>query len=228
MRFHMPLFEKQSGSEPRNVDGNSLPPATRDYLKVAANRIGHTAFEKRAGLSLKAAHKTLCSLADRLVPNPDNTWQMPPDWTDKEFAVLKCVVSLIVSKPAFEPKVLTEGFLDTLKSYGLLTREEVRQHRNTLSHLIQLFAISVMHRTKVIMEDGDVLPINAYVNAEERQIQLLCAVNVPLRGKNIAVSAPIFVADLDAFEHCHPDLLEGDGEIKGDLEISSEGELVPL
>jgi hypothetical protein len=220
----MVLFER--GRE--TIDANRLPAATRDYLRVAANRIGSANFKKHAGMSLKVAHKTLCSLSDRLVLNPDDTWRMPSDWTQGEFAALKCVLSLLVGKPAFEPELLTQGFFDTLKSCGLLTKEEVRQHGPTLSPLIQLFAVSVMHRTKVIMEDGASLPIYARANVEQKQIELLCHVTVPFRGKSISMASPIFIAKLDPLEHCHPDLLDSDGEIQSELELSAERKLVSL
>lgn len=209
------------------VDGKRLPSSTKDYLKVAANSLGHAFFKKQAGMSLKIAHKSLCALADRLTENADKTWCLPPDRTKDEMAALKCVLSIIGPRKAFEPDVLVDGFLGVLKSCGLLSKEEIRQHRPRLSQLIQLFAVSVMHRTTVIMEDGSKLPIRAHPNVAEKKVMVVCDLEHPHENGTGWLISPIFVADLDPQEHLHPDLLIGH-EIADDVELSATGKLVPL
>lgn len=209
------------------VDGDRLPPDTKDYLRIAASRIGPTHFKRTAGISFSRARSSLSSLSDRLTKNADGTWKLPTNITEDELAAFRCAFSVIVAKSAFEPETLVTGFLNILKSAELLSKDEIREHWRKLSEIIQLFAISVMHNATVCMSDGTRLPIDAVANVQHKEIQVLCSVLVSPEGKNVSAASAMFVAKLDPSEHCHSDLLGSNGMIT-DVELSRDGKLVPL
>jgi hypothetical protein len=66
-------------------------------------------------------------LVGRLTQNADGTWALPSYTTKDEMKLANCVSTVMVVRPAFDGRVLTEDFMTTLKSNGLTTKEEIRE-----------------------------------------------------------------------------------------------------
>jgi hypothetical protein len=188
-----------------NLDYTRMPPATRDYFKIAANRVEPRFIRQHTGLNRAAAQKMMLDLVERLTPNPDGTWALPIKLAVKEGVLVNCVSSQMVVKPAFSGDDLCDGLLSTLKREGLLSRSELRAGTKTLRSTILLFAVAAMHNCVVQIGDGTTTQLKAQPDIVRKTINVNAP--VPTRFKNWFSSA-MFTADLDPSVHCHPDLLE--------------------
>jgi hypothetical protein len=213
---------------PRPFDGQNMPPATRDYFKIAVNRIDAKFILQKTGLRRAAAYQIMLSLADRLTPNADGTWALPRDLTNNELNLAQCVSSVMVVKPAFEAARLFDDFVAALKSNGLITKDEIRDHTDTLRILVQLYAVAAMHNCIVQIGDGTTTQLKAKAEITSKQIPANAAVpNTLPHMPRVFISTSMFTADLDPTVHCHPDLLEKQ-EWDFEIEVAPDKRLSPL
>jgi hypothetical protein len=202
-RYYASRFGPQ-GALP--FDTQRMPSVTRDYFKIAMNRIDvRFIAEKTGGMRKTKAHDLMLRLTERLRQNADGTWALPHDLTSQEFKLVECASSMMVVKPAFEPKRLCEDFLATLKSNGLITKEEINTHKTDLEIAVQLFAVATMHNSVIQIGDGTTVQLKG--RPQSRQI----VVNAPIANAipnqpSIFMSCAMFTAGLDATVYCHPDL----------------------
>jgi hypothetical protein len=119
---------------------------------------------------------------------------------------VRCVASVLVVRPAFTAGDLVDDFITTLRSNGLITTEEIRDHRDALNLIVQLYAVAAMHNCVVQMGDGSTIQLRARPEAEVKQILVNAAVPYNARP-NVFFSSSIFTAEVDPSINCHPDLL---------------------
>jgi hypothetical protein len=218
-RYH---FSRFGPGGPHPLRADSLPPAARDYFKIALNRINA---KNIAGSRRADARKIMLNLADRLVANADGTWAMPSDYTQTEFELVEHISSVIVIKPAFEADRLVEDFIATLKSNGLIKKEEMREHRDSISTLVQLYAVAAMHNCVIQIGDGTTTQLKAYpALIMNKKIEVGADVPNSAPGKSMRCS--IFTANLDPAIHCHSDLLVSAWDFE--VELNPDGLLAKL
>jgi hypothetical protein len=222
-RFFLPRFD---GSPFPLYDVRKLPPSTRDYFTIAVNRIDASTIRKQTGLRRSKAYKIMTDLAERLTKNADGTWAVPDNVTATEKDLITCVSSWMVGKPAFEATKLCDDFIETLKSNGLITRDEIRKHREDISTLVQLYAVAAMHNCVVQIGDGTTTQLKGKVDLNPKQIRVLAA-SMPAPNLNMTLSSSMFAVDLDPTIHCHPDLLV-DGSWDFEIEVTPDKRLSPL
>ncbi len=195
-----------------------MPPATRDYFKIAVNRIDAKLIREKTGLSRANAYALMLKVADRLTQNADGTWALPHDLTNTEVNLIECVSSFMVVKGAFDPDRLLDDFVATLKSNALITKDELSTHKDSLRTLVQLFAVAIMHNCVVQIGDGTTVLLKARPEPEVRRIDVNAAVPNAFPSKpGVFLAAAMFTADVDPNVHCHPDLIatkEWDFEIE--------------
>lgn len=226
IRFQMALFDRVDAELGRRVDASRLPKTTRDYLPAAASFVGKKFIRKNANQSVKEATNALTTLSERLVENSDGTWCFPRWVTHQEMAAFRCITSIIVHGVIFKGKELVSGFISVMLANGLLTRGEAARHRDSLSAILQLFAISVMHETTVVTSNGTRVPLSA-MSQPDGKLFITATTDVDIGTKTIRVSAPLFEADLDVKKHCHPTILEN-AIVTGAIELDHDGILVPV
>jgi hypothetical protein len=211
-RFHMFRFHDST----RDLDPNRMPSATPDYLRI------------RRGIGRKGAREfqVLNDLADRLLPNPDGTWRLPA-LTHAEASLLQAVCSVLVSKPAFEADRLCSDFFATLKSNGLIVKNELAQHKESFSVLIKLYAISVMHNCVVQVGDGTKSQLRARAEQKSRTISVSAGVPDTINPSNITLASPMFYMNADPADHCHPELLI-DSDWDFEIELNENRQLARL
>jgi hypothetical protein len=96
-----------------------------------------------------------------------------------------------------------------LKSNGLITKDELAQHKNNLRDLVQLYAISAMHNCVVQVGDGTTTKLKAHPDLNHKKISVVAAVPDAIAFKpNVTVASSMFRIDADPANHCHPDLLK--------------------
>jgi hypothetical protein len=222
IRYQAARYSDDGGVLP--LDAQRLPSIAPEYFRSAAMRIESKTIREKAGLSRAEAHKALLAFAGRLVRNGDGTFGIPPNTTLTETRLLDLVSSVVVVKYVFEAERLVEEFFDTLKSNGLITKEELKRDRETLSILVQLHAVAAMHNCVVQIGDGTTVQLKG--QAEETINRIAVCASVPFTQR-IIMSAPMFVVHLAPSVHCHPDLIRRE-PWRDEVELGPERLLTPL
>lgn len=210
VRYHMSVF---SGGQPVPLDRAKMPTATKQYFKVAANRLDAKLIRDKTGLRRAIAYERLGKIADRLIENGDGTWALPNDLTNAEAKLIECVSSVLVVKPAFLADRLIEDFIVTLKSNGLITKEEAKSNNEFLRTIVQLFAVAAMHNCIVQIGDGTTTKLKARPESPAKHINVNAAVPNP-REPKIFLATSMFTADLDPALHCSTDLQRSDWDFE--------------
>jgi len=226
VRFYMSRFGQSAEALP--VYGDKMPSSTRDYFRIAVNRIDAKYIREKTGMRRADAHRLLNDVTERLVQNADGTWALPDNLMPQEVSLVECVIGVLVTKPAFDAERLCDDFLATLKSNGLITKEELSEHKSSLQTLVQLFAVATMHNCIVQIGDGTVAQLRGRTAPTIGRIMIYA--NVPGAvpyAPQVAFGASMFTANLDPNIHCHPDLLT-DKEWDCEVEVAPDRRLSPL
>jgi hypothetical protein len=224
VRFHMPSYQPNGT---RQYDGQKMPAATRDYLKIA--RIDPRIITDKTKLRRADAFTMALALAERLNQNADGTWALPTDMSKAEMSLLECLASVTVVKPAFDDDRLVEDFLATLRSNGLITKEEIAAHKDDLSAVVKLYAVAAMHNCVVQISDGNTTQLKGMIHrGAEDKIFVNCSIpgempNMP----NVNFAFDIFTAKLAAADYCEPELLT-DSPWDFEVEVAPNKKLTPL
>lgn len=220
--FFMPRF---APGGPHALHGEAMPPTTREYFKIAVNRLPAESIKRDTGLKRSKAYTMMGEISERLTPNPDGTWALPQDLSQKEFDLVKCVASMLVVRPAYDGETLFGEFIDVLRSNGLISREQIREHKDRLRTLLLLYAISAMHNTVIKIDDGIETTLKASPDTHNKSISVDASAPNP-NGVG-AIFAPLFVAEIDPSAHCAPVMLER-RPWDFDIELAPNGKLAPL
>lgn len=226
VRFHMPSYRPNKA---RQYDGQKMPPATRDYLKMAVNRIDPKIITEKSKLRRADALRMASALADRLNQNTDGSWALPADMNKTEASLLECLASTMVVKPAFDDDRLVEDFLATLKSNGLIAKDEIAAHKNDLSALIKLYAVAAMHNCIVQIGDGITTQLKGIIHrGGEDKISVNCSIPAGIPDMpNVYLACDMFTAKLPAADHCEPELL-AHSPWDFEVEVAPNKKLSPL
>lgn len=223
-RYHVSRF----GPYGKPFDSKKMPPTTRDYFKIAVNRIDAKVIREKTGMGRADAYKLMNDVAERLTQSADGTWAIPSNLTKPEVSLIECVSSVMVVQPAFEADRLCDDFIATLKSNGLIKKEELSEHREALRTLVQLYAVATMHNCVVQIGDGTTTQLKAKPEPDVKQIMVNAAVpNAAPNQPRIFMSASMFTANIDPSVHCHPDLVANrDWDLE--IEVAPDKRLSPL
>ncbi|RVO95009.1 hypothetical protein [Sinorhizobium meliloti] len=224
-RFHLYQFGPDGKS---GFDARRMPPATRDYFKIAAKRLGPKVIMRDTKLRQAEAHAMMQTLADRLTQNADGTWALPEPSSQTELDLLKCICSYLVVQPAFDGDRLFDDFIATLKSNALITKEEIRENSESLKVLVQLYAVAAMHNCIVQLDEVSTVRLRG--TAEHRKIEVNAPISVYFPGwdRELVNACAIFcIPDIDSAAYCHPDLL-ANKDWDFELEVGPDRRLSPL
>ncbi len=221
-RFLLPRFAPKAPP----LEGHRMPPAAADYFRIAVKRIGTKRIRNQTGLRGPEAYALMNKLADRLIKNQDGTWALP-SLTESEHKLVVCVSSMLIVRPAFEAEHLCEEFFATLKSNGLISKQELTAKRDFLRMLIQLYAVAAMHNCVVQIGDGTTTQLKARSDLAQKQISVDASVQDAVPGSNVSVATSIFATNTDPEVHCHPDLLTNSAW-DFEIELDQNGRLTRL
>jgi hypothetical protein len=209
--------------KPRDLD--RMPPPTKDFLEISVNRLDGEILRKETKLRRSEAYKLMQKIIERLTKNADGTWFIT-NVTPIERRLLECACWYIVSRPAFEADRLCDDFIETLKSNGLITKEEIKQHKKDLDILVKLYAVAAMHNCIVQIGDGTTTQLKARPEIEAKRIEV--SAGVPFSGNPaILIASSMFTVDLDPTVHCHPELISS-REWNFEIEVAPDKKLSPL
>ncbi|SDC39050.1 hypothetical protein SAMN05216337_1002351 [Bradyrhizobium brasilense] len=111
-----------SGGPP---DPTRLHSITPEFLRANVQRIDLKLLRK-TGLTRAAAIKATAAVVAKLIRNEDGTYAVPVSLPQDDINLLDLLLGSWSAKPAFTGARLTEDFLATLKSNGLISKEEAK------------------------------------------------------------------------------------------------------
>lgn len=214
----------QAQHEPLQPD--RLPQNFREFLAASFARCGHLVKEK-TGLSRAEAARLLPRLCKKFATNADGTLSITSAHSERERELVLCLGSTIVARPAFSEARLFDDFLATLKSHGLIEKQEMKAFEGVKA-AISLFAVSVMHNSVIHIADGLTSRLRATLADGKIEVQAGVPVKITSEGGGISITSAIFAAELDPARYCEPDLLGVQGPWQCDVELTIQGRLGKL
>jgi hypothetical protein len=176
------------------------------------------------------ADRILPGIIQKLVRNSDGTYRLrETDIDGDEKALIECLCGTFIAKIAFDGARLYDDFSATLKSHGLLRKDEFSTFAR-LSIPISLFAITVMHNCAIKVDDNLIVTLKARAEPELRQVAVSCTIppHYTSAHKGVSLASFIFKVDIpDPAGYLDPMLPNG-ADWDFDLEISVEGRLIPI
>jgi hypothetical protein len=220
-RFCVPLFTGKF------FDPHRMPPVTKDYFEIAVNRIDKKTIRDKTGLHRLNAYRIMQGITARLNQNLDGTWSLPSDLSTIEGKLIQCVSSTMVVRPAFDANRLCNDFISTLKSNGLITKEEISKRGEDLRTIVQLYAVSRMHNRFVQIGDGTSTQLKAKPQLKGKSIVVNAEVPNTFSSPRVLIATSMFTANLDPAIHCHEDLIAlRDWNLE--IELAPDKRLSPL
>ena len=209
------------------VNTDRMPPPTKDYFKIAVNRIGKQIIVANTGLRQASAQKLMSGIVDRLTQNEDGTWKLPNSLATVERRLYECVSSSLGLQPAFSADRLCKEFISTLTSNGLLNKK-VLGNKARLDVLVQLYAVAAMHHCIVDVGDGSTTQLKARSNPNIKSIEVVAPIPDAVPGvPEVHIASSMFTANVDPEVHCHPDLLKKP-DWDFEIELTPDERLSPL
>jgi hypothetical protein len=208
------------------IDGHKLPSIFPAFLWASQRRLSHQTIKKNTGLSKAEADKLVPIVINKLIRLHDGNFYVTPGHTKKEIELINCLVNYIVAKPAFNSDRLYDDFAATLKSHGLLHKNEL----NNFEHLraaIALYAVTIMHRCRVVIDDAVTTDLIAMGHSGGNiGVYSLIPADTPLAS--VRMGTAIFATNLTTASHCEPDLLAIPPPWDFELEVSQNMRLARL
>jgi hypothetical protein len=152
--------------------------------------------------------------------------------SDAEWAVFSYLGNRFIWRPAFTADQLQTELAGLLVSHHLMDRDDLAQFV-TARTFITLHAVTLMHGSAIVLENGERARLFAGYANRDRWIEVKVDIVFHDRGKPIMAPICLFLTDLRAEVHCSPDLLEIPSPIFVDhwdapLEIGADGRLARL
>lgn len=188
-KFHFPNLE-------RVVDGNRLPSDFPDFLRASYRRASKRHLRDQAGLRHADAKRVLEAAIEHLVRNSDGTWSFSDRHTQTEGNLIRALISVIVVRPAFDGDRLFTEFSATLKSHALLQRTDLARFEE-LKPAIGLFAVSLMHNSRIVVADGSICTLEGSVDGAGIHVRSSVPIAHPAGNGEVRVASNIFFDQLD-------------------------------
>ena len=135
--------------------------------------------------------------------------------TDKEFRVLQYLANRFIWRPAFTADQLFDEFGQLLVKYGIIDQAEMNLLENSKVPLT-LYALTVMHGSAIILENGDRSNLYAGYANREGKLEVKMEIIFTEQPKPIISPVCLFLTDLVPEDHCDAELLDKEAAIHAD------------
>ncbi|HEX2764815.1 MAG TPA: hypothetical protein VHM92_13355 [Allosphingosinicella sp.] len=129
--------------------------------------------------------------------------------------------------PAFTDTEVIEDLIAALDGVGLLSKTDHAIFRSR-ADFITLYVLTLLHGSKVILENGDRADLLAGFANHEGRLEIKAILTVAELKKPVFAPTCVFWTKLRAVDHCVPTLLDIPEEWNAPIEISDDGKLTPL
>jgi len=164
-------------------------------------------FISNLGIKKLVASRRLKSLQKSFIQNSDGTYR----YTELEKGDTKLanfLMSMLISKPAFNNDELFRDFVAILRSTGLLQREETSEFAK-LKIPIGLHVITILHGCRIKISDSEKFRLQFHIDLKRHIFSIIASVPTHNIGEQnqISTASDMFslIADPDIW--CAPDFL---------------------
>lgn len=165
--------------------------------------------------------KLVPGIIKKLIRNSNDTYAFPHTLTRTELSLIACLSNYLVAKPAFDADRLYDDFATTLKSHGLLRKEELTQFEQLKAGLT-LYAVAIMHRCRIRIDNVISTELTA-VGHKGAHIDVCSAISTDIASSKtgtIKIACAIFSTELKTESNCEPDLLAAPAPWDFELEVN--------
>jgi hypothetical protein len=217
-----------SEEKSRQVNMANLPEYIPDYLQATTRRIDAQDLKKRVGMKRAKAVHILPGVIQKLARNNDGTYRLrEADLDADEKALIAYLCTVVIARTAFDGRRLYEDFSATLKSHGLLRKEELATF-GRLSVPISLFAVTVMHNCAIRVNESVTIALRARSDGGEVSVNCVFRPHHSGALKGVGYASSIFRAEVtDPASYLDP-ALQDSTDWDFDLEITPGGRLAPI
>jgi hypothetical protein len=195
------FYPRLSGDRPNAIDIADMDPELPFVLESAFRQIDSDIVKRDTGLSENQARTALTKLKRMFDKKPDGRLKYKYNTIqDKYAALLSCLLSYIVSKPAFDGEVLFGEFSNLLLRHKLIDDDQRTLLELKRSHIL-LFTLALMHNVHYRLPTGEfAIARTGWVRPTPEHpkfLTVMANVNVS-PNMLIGFAFPVFVTDLDA------------------------------
>lgn len=202
--FAMIRFKIDDGRIREKIDWKNLPSTFPDFLFAMSRHLSHQIIRRDAGISQSDTRTLVPQIVKKLDKKSDGSFSITNRHTPKEIELMSCLMNYIVTLSAFSGERLFDDFSATLKSHAILHKSELPEFEK-FKPLLLLFAVSVMHGCKVVLDDGTAVQLDSQ---KSQDISVYASVPISQEPNSVSIASPIFYTGLDASTHCETELLE--------------------
>jgi hypothetical protein len=127
--------------------------------------------------------------------------------TEGELRVLNYLGNRFIWKPAFTAAQLTTEFIEVLVRTGIAPPDDSFPSEQTSAYLA-LYALSLMHGSAIILDNGKRARLFAGFANRERRLEVKVEIVFDDFAKPLMAPVCLFLTDLLPEHHCAPELLE--------------------
>ncbi|MGV0819949.1 hypothetical protein [Martelella sp. AMO21009] len=145
----------------------------------------------------------------------------------RQEAAFNWLAGSFVWETAFNDDELIDDFADVLIEAGALDR--VNRERFILcKSFVALYALSVMHMSRLLLPDGSLAPLRLMVRQETGTLRIKANIPVADIGKPVTCAVSVFETSLDANMHSEVQPEVGDYGSEMPIEIGRNGKIQEL
>lgn len=147
--------------------------------------------------------------------------------TSRERRTVDYLGGAFIWNPAFTDTALIDELEHILAEAGLLRKAD-RAAFGQLSEFIALYAVTLMHGSAVVLENGDRAQLVAGFDNDQRCLEVKAMLTVHDVKKPVSAATCLFWTTLPSAAHCAPAMLKDESQWAGPLQLDSDGRLAPF
>jgi hypothetical protein len=213
------------------MKSESLPQGVKDFLLYNVENLDNSYF-KKGSISRSNAYHLVQSINKKLKLLDNGRWSaydtQSGSWliTDEEIALFNKLLHVLVIAPVFTGEQLCQDIKGALKINALLRKGEMKAFNDAFA-FIQLYAVSVMNGSTIVLQDGSKATLVASTDPRVNEtVSVLIEMTLPFSGNRSIKFAPcMFTTNCKHTEHCQDELLAQDRPRNLPLDVKEDGRL---
>jgi hypothetical protein len=190
----------------QRIDPKNMPGTFPDFLWANLRR-QPAIISRNPKITRKQAERRLPDIVKLFIHKPDGTLSISSFHSIEDHQIIAALANNIIVQSPFDDDRLCSDFSATLKSHGLLTKEELVAFKELYS-VITLFAVSAMHNCEIVLTDGSRVKLKA-ASHPGGHIDVSAPIPIPapalVGADHFLLSSAMFTTALDV-SYCEPEL----------------------
>lgn len=189
-----------------SVDVWSLKMRGRDPTWADIARAAYANLRLATDSQLKSGCRCQRSIAKKRLQSALARIGRKESLTNQELRVLDYLGNRFIWRAAFTSDQLFSEFKHVLTRNGIITKRQVAALESAKA-FISLYALTIMHGTRIVLEDGRKARLFAGYANRERFLEVKVEIVFNDLGKPLMTPICLFLTDLRPDNHCHPTLV---------------------